>query len=109
VEDNASRKDIAYWLHPYTFLQRRNLWSHVAWSTATIEDIVVGIDPCGETEIDDDGIERLVVPQHNVFGLDVPVHYPVGVNFHHSLGHTDHELSDLILTKFALTFVDASM
>lgn len=109
VEDDPEGEDIADWFDFHALFEGGDFRGDVAWSAAAIEDIVVRISVGSQSEIDDDWLQTIFAAQHDVLGLDIPVHDPAFVHVVQSLGHAGDELPYFGHGEVASAFVDAGV
>lgn len=72
-----------------------DFWGDVAWSAASVENVVLAVSVSREAEICNDRHEARVSSQHDVLRLDVPMHDSIIVHLLQSHCHSLDELLDL--------------
>lgn len=109
MEDGSRREDVADWAHLLPFDQSRDLGRDIPRCSASIEDVVLRLDEGRESEIDDDWIQRVLPSQHDVLGLEIPMHDAPRVQVRHPPRQASHELSDLVVRESSLPAIDETV
>lgn len=107
MEDDACREDIAYWSDFLAFFKSGHFWGHVAWSSTTVEDVVVPVDIGCQPKIDQHWLQ--FIPEHDIFWFNVPVHDIIVVKFLEPADKTYHDMLDFSYCKLAHSLVDLAM
>lgn len=76
VEDDSQGEDVALWLDMAVLGQTNDLWSHVAWCSASVVQIFGLIHVGRKPEVSNDRIKGIVASEHDVLRFEVPVHDP---------------------------------
>jgi hypothetical protein len=109
VQDDTGGEDVALGGNLLTLLERGDFGSDVAGSTAPVVEVVLGVNIGSKSEVDYYWLETSAASQHDVLGLDVPVHHSQFVHFLETAGQTMHELLDFRHAELGLFLVDAGV
>ena len=106
VENYSGWENVALRFNVDVFCQRNNLRCNVTWSSATIKQIFWNVCICGKPKIYDNGLHRILIPEHNVLGLQVPVHGSVLMHVGQAFQKAFHESFYLSFGKVAFYFLN---
>lgn len=98
MEDSPKRKHIAYGLDMLELSQFEDLRGHVAWGSASEEEILIQVSKSRQPEVYNNRLQR-ISPQHDVLRLQIPMHDPFAMHMPHSPQQSTHNPSYLLLTE----------
>lgn len=102
VEDDANAEEIADGaVLGFKVLEVDNLGSDVSWCTAADKHVVL-VGELSESEVGDDAVEVSVLPEEDVFRLEVSVHDVLRVHHFESFQNALHHHLDLLGREFML-------
>ena len=81
MENGTQWKNVAFWFYVISFLDGCNLRGNIAWSSASVKNVVFSVSIRGKAEINDDWIKACFSSKHDVFGLDISMHDSVVMHF----------------------------
>lgn len=89
MEDSPKRKHIAYGLDMLELGQFEDLRGHVAWGSASEEEILIHVGKSRQPEVYNNRLQR-ISPQHDVLRLQIPMHDPFAMHMPHSPQQSSH-------------------
>ena len=75
MENNPYAKYVAHWVVPFsTAPQIGNFWSHVPWRTTASVYIILSISVGGQAKIPYHTLPIIIISEHDVLRLKIPMH-----------------------------------
>ena len=97
VEDEPQTEDVADWLIlGLHVLKVDDLWRHVAWSSASHEEVLLGVCKFCKPVVSDHAVVGALRPEEDVLRLEVAVHDVLRVHLLQSFQQVLDDLPHLI-------------